>query len=265
MRRAIRNGPSWVPAGRPSDSSRCEAPALESTSVERTAVRAAPDPAPPDEASPDELRATRVVGLDLAEASVKVRAAGASDAPADEALPHWTGVLPLREAAGAPQPQSDAELPASLIAATLARAPRLPGETQEDDIRIHGDPRRLDFDRLFSWLADAYWATDLTPERLLGAIQGSRVAIAETMGGATLGFARAVTDGTTFGWLADVIVAPQARGRGIGTALCHWLIDHEAHRELRRWMLGTRDAHRLYERLGFERLPDGLYMVRRRT
>lgn len=51
-----------------------------------------------------ELRATRVLRLSLAEASAKVRTAGPADDEADLALPVWAGVLPLRQAAGRPQP-----------------------------------------------------------------------------------------------------------------------------------------------------------------
>jgi hypothetical protein len=56
---------------------------------------------PPSEA---ELRATNVVWLPLEEASAKVRCGPPIDDEADYALPHWAGVIPLRVAAGAPEP-----------------------------------------------------------------------------------------------------------------------------------------------------------------
>src|SRR5262245_15317381 len=56
---------------------------------------------PPSEA---ELRATNVVWLPLEEASAKVRTGPPIDDDADYALPHWAGVIPLRIAAGAPEP-----------------------------------------------------------------------------------------------------------------------------------------------------------------
>src|SRR5579875_2162507 len=54
-----------------------------------------------------ELAATGVLGLDLVEVSAKVRAGGPVDGPADTALPHWAGTVPLRLAAGAPIPAGD--------------------------------------------------------------------------------------------------------------------------------------------------------------
>ncbi|NJP66195.1 pyridoxamine 5'-phosphate oxidase family protein [Streptomyces spiramenti] len=66
-----------------------------------------------------EAAATAVLALELAEVSAKVRAGGPNDDEADLALPHWSGVVPLRRAAGAPEPAPDcvAPLPRYLTAA----------------------------------------------------------------------------------------------------------------------------------------------------
>jgi nitroimidazol reductase NimA-like FMN-containing flavoprotein (pyridoxamine 5'-phosphate oxidase superfamily) len=47
-----------------------------------------------------ELKATTVLGMEIAEASAKVRAAGVVDDEADYALPIWAGVVPVRMVAG---------------------------------------------------------------------------------------------------------------------------------------------------------------------
>ena len=259
---------------------------------------------PPTEA---ERRTTRVVALDLAEASVKVREGGPRDAEADLALPHWAGVLPLDERMGAPivGDGTTVELPASVIAAALQRAPRLDGAVifrvgDGDSVRdgdgdevgdrvgdgngdsardgddagdprrhpvrgafeLSGDPRRLDVPRLLGWLVATYWADDLDLARLLRSIQGAYVVGAYDANGTQVGFARAVTDGETFGWLADVYVDERARGCGIARALARFLVEHPRLSRLRRWMLGTRDAHAVYAPLGFEPPPDGRFLVR---
>ncbi|WP_410621326.1 GNAT family N-acetyltransferase [Amycolatopsis sp. cmx-8-4] len=55
-------------------------------------------------------------------------------------------------------------------------------------------------------------------------------------------------------------VAPSARGRGVGEALTRAVLDRARTLGLRRVVLssldGMRTAHRLYERLGFTRLPE---------
>ncbi|MBB4929656.1 hypothetical protein F4561_000476 [Lipingzhangella halophila] len=68
--------------------------------------------------SAKELAATGVLRLDLAEVSAKVRSGGVDDDPEDVHLPHWAGVLPVRRAVGAPEPDprmpDEAVLPAYL-------------------------------------------------------------------------------------------------------------------------------------------------------
>ncbi|MFG2141546.1 pyridoxamine 5'-phosphate oxidase family protein [Streptomyces sp. NPDC048650] len=54
-----------------------------------------------------ELAATAVIRLDLREVSAKIRAGGPNDEPEDLALPHWSGVLPVAPAYGAPIPSDD--------------------------------------------------------------------------------------------------------------------------------------------------------------
>lgn len=58
-------------------------------------------------ASAKELAATAVLRIDLDEVSAKVRADGPEDDPADLALPHWSGVVPVTAVRGAPVPADD--------------------------------------------------------------------------------------------------------------------------------------------------------------
>ena len=77
-----------------------------------------------------------------------------------------------------------------------------------------------------------------------------------------VGFARAVADGEALGYLADVVVEPAHRGRGLGFALARELVQGGPAAGWR-WMLHTRDAHSLYARLGFQP-PDATYLERPR-
>ncbi len=72
------------------------------------------DSRPPDAS---ELAATRVLALQIEDASVKQRSGGVSDKEADLDLPHWAGVVPLSLVRGTPQAAPGAEqrpLPAYL-------------------------------------------------------------------------------------------------------------------------------------------------------
>ncbi|QIZ36030.1 GNAT family N-acetyltransferase [Saccharopolyspora sp. ASAGF58] len=78
--------------------------------------------------------------------------------------------------------------------------------------------------------------------------------------GRLIGFARAFSDGVGTAYLADVFVAPEARGHGIGKALVQGMIDDGPGRDFR-WMLHTDDAHDLYRAYGFVN-PDHTYLER---
>jgi GNAT superfamily N-acetyltransferase len=68
-----------------------------------------------------------------------------------------------------------------------------------------------------------------------------------------------VTDRARFAWLADVFVLPQHRGHGLGVWLVETVLDQVAGI---RTVLGTKDAHTLYERFGFRRV-DATRMMER--
>ena len=74
--------------------------------------------------------------------------------------------------------------------------------------------------------------------------------------GTQAGYARVVTDGVTSGWLCDVYLVPEIRGRGLGTALSRVIVDFIRPLGLRRFMLSTKDAHELYAKTGFIPFPE---------
>lgn len=68
-----------------------------------------------------------------------------------------------------------------------------------------------------------------------------------------VGFCRWVTDRATFAWLCDVFVDTPHRSRGLGVFLVRTAMEHPDVAGLR-LVLGTRDAHELYRRFGFDAL-----------
>lgn len=60
-----------------------------------------------------------------------------------------------------------------------------------------------------------------------------------------------VTDGATFAHLMDVYVLDAYRNQGLGPWLMETVMAHPALQGLRRFSLGTRDAHAPYARFGF--------------
>jgi GNAT superfamily N-acetyltransferase len=128
-------------------------------------------------------------------------------------------------------------------------------------VEIDDDPARLDVDVVHRMLAASYWAAGIPRSVVEASIAGSECWGAY-VGTATVGFARLVTDRTTFGWLGDVFVVPGYRRCGIGTALVEAAVARAAGYGLRRVMLATRDAHALYRRHGFVDSAPGMLMER---
>lgn len=128
---------------------------------------------------------------------------------------------------------------------------------------VFEQPTSQDFDVLHPLLRETYWSPGIPRETLERACAHSVCVIARGEDGALVGFARAVTDRTVFAWVCDVIVTPARRGEGIGRAMVATLQAHPDMQGLRRWMLGTRDAHGVYAALGFGpvRAPDRLMEI----
>ena len=133
---------------------------------------------------------------------------------------------------------------------------------------IDTDRTRLDLPLVHRFLAASHWAQDIPIAVLERAVEQS-LPFGLYREAAQIGFARVVTDRATFGYLADVFVLPEERGKGLGRWLVETVLDHPELQGLRRWLLGTRDARGLYARCGFrtppppfafmERLDTGVY------
>ena len=66
-----------------------------------------------------------------------------------------------------------------------------------------------------------------------------------------IGFGRFVTDGATFSWFCDFMIDSDHRANGLGTWMLGVMLEHPNVRDTNIY-LGTRDAHELYRRYGFE-------------
>ena len=121
-----------------------------------------------------------------------------------------------------------------------------------DGFELDDDPARLDRDAIHAYLGgESYWAKGRTRERQDELIDASVRVVGLYRDGRQVGFARAVDcDAAGFVYLADVYVLEECRGRGLGLALVREIVENGPQAG-RRWLLHTRDMHRLYAKLGF--------------
>jgi GNAT superfamily N-acetyltransferase len=119
---------------------------------------------------------------------------------------------------------------------------------------IDADKARLDIGFVHGFLVRSHWANGIPLAVLERAIAHSR-AYGLYRDGRQVGFARVVTDHATFAYLADVFVDEAERGQGLGRWLIETVLADPELQGFRRWLLGTRDAHGLYQRCGFGEPP----------
>jgi GNAT superfamily N-acetyltransferase len=123
-----------------------------------------------------------------------------------------------------------------------------------DEYEITTDKQRLDPERIHEFLANrSYWARGIPLEVVKRSIENSLCFGVYHRGG-QVGFARVITDFATFAYLADVFIEQPHRGTGLGKWLVATILDHPGLAGLRTILLGTQDAHGLYERYGFRRV-----------
>lgn len=126
------------------------------------------------------------------------------------------------------------------------------------DCEVDDDPFRVDVDAVWRFLSEeAYWERwrdrsvverqVRSAWRVVGAYDRST--------GEQVGFARAVSDGESFAYLADVWVVAERRGDGLARAILSVMVDDGPGAAFR-WLLHTRDAHGLYEKFGFAPATD---------
>jgi GNAT superfamily N-acetyltransferase len=122
------------------------------------------------------------------------------------------------------------------------------------DYEISTDRGRLNVAWIHEHLSTSYWAHGRPRDVVERSIEHS-LCFGVYHKGTQVAFARAVTDHAVFAYLADVIVAPNRRGQGIGKALVDAIVNHDELKGVPVILLRTRDAHGLYSQCGFGPLP----------
>lgn len=120
------------------------------------------------------------------------------------------------------------------------------------DYILSTDKNKLQLNYIHSYLStESYWAKNIPLEIVKKSIEGS-LCFGIYYNNNQIGFARVITDNATFGYLADVFIDKDYRGKGLSKELMIFIMEHETIKLLRRFMLATLDAHSLYKQFGFE-------------
>jgi GNAT superfamily N-acetyltransferase len=120
----------------------------------------------------------------------------------------------------------------------------------EDGYQLDDDVNRLDLDAIVAFLTtSAYWGRWRGREQIELQVSRSMLNVGVYgPDGAQIGYARVVTDGVAFAYLADVYILDAHRGHGLGKAMVAFTVEHGPSW---RWVLHTQDAGGLYAQYGF--------------
>ena len=118
-------------------------------------------------------------------------------------------------------------------------------------IELDDDRERIDLAAVHGYVSEhAYWALGRPYATMKHLIDDASRLVGLYDGDRQIGFCRVASDDTTYAWLFDVYVLPEYRGRGLGVELVREAVENGPHAGLR-WILHTKDMHRLYARFGF--------------
>src|SRR6186997_1668279 len=106
-------------------------------------------------------------------------------------------------------------------------------DSADPEYKISTEPGRLDVALIHAFLSQSYWAKNIPLSVVEKSIRHS-LCFGAYCAGQQIGFARVITDFATFGYLADVFVVPEHRGRGVSKILLRVILDHPHLQGLRR-------------------------------
>lgn len=128
-------------------------------------------------------------------------------------------------------------------------------EWKKENYSISTNKKKIDVDYVYQFLKQSYWAENIPLKIVRKAIQNS-ICFGLYHQNKQVGFARVITDKSTFAYLADVFIDPAYRGKGLSKWMMEIIVNYRHLKGLRRFMLATKDAHGLYEQFGFSLMPD---------
>lgn len=125
-----------------------------------------------------------------------------------------------------------------------------------DDFIISTDRALLDLDLIHTFITrESYWGADRSRQAMEKVMKNSALCFGvyheESGTRRQIGFARVVSDLAVFGYIADVFILSDYRGKGLGKWLIDTIVNHPELRALKRITLFTRTPE-FYSHSDFE-------------
>ena len=120
---------------------------------------------------------------------------------------------------------------------------------EKDGYHLTDNQDQVDVVRTQKMLGETYWGVRRPLEIVENMVKTS-LCFTLLSNKLQIGFGRAVTDTVTLSWIADIVILPEHRGKGLGKWMMECIVNHPDIRDTQK-VLQTRDAHEYYEKFGF--------------
>lgn len=121
------------------------------------------------------------------------------------------------------------------------------------DYYISTDSNQLDINKIWLLLKNCFWSKNIPIEYIKRFVKFSLCfGLYQKKDNQLVGFARVISDYTTYAYICDVVIDQSFRNNGLGTYLIKYILSHKDLAGLKTWTLRTsEDARSIYSKLGF--------------
>ena len=112
----------------------------------------------------------------------------------------------------------------------------------------------MDFAKVTEMLSKAFWCIGIKIDEVKKGASNSALVVGAFHENVQVGYARAISDKTRFACILDVYVDEPYRKKGIGQLMMKSILSNEELKDVYQWFLITKDAHRVYGKVGFKAL-----------
>ncbi len=130
------------------------------------------------------------------------------------------------------------------------------------DIIIKEGCENMDFEKVTSMLATAFWSVGIGIEEVEKGARNSALVIGAFLSdNMQIGYTRVISDKTRFAYVLDVFVDENHRNKGVARKMMEYTLSNEGLKDVYQWTLITQDAQGLYSKFGFALPADNIYWM----
>lgn len=123
------------------------------------------------------------------------------------------------------------------------------------DVEISSHKGKIKLYDVHRFLTNSYWAKGISMNTVRAQIKNS-LCFGVYYENKQVGFARVISDYVSLAYLCDVFIIEDYRGKGLSKILMEEILNHPKLKNVKSWMLATKDAHGLYKKYGFKPLEE---------